>query len=259
MDTLFKTKDFKSLSVLLPVMNETVSLRETITIIEAGSKSDILEYILVVCSKTTPESLRVCQEFTTLNPSRFILHFQKLPFLGGAIREAFELARGSHTLMMASDLETNPKDVPNFIEKSKTNPDAIITASRWIQGGGFAGYSIVKWLLNFVFQKFFSLLYRTRLTDMTYGYRLFPTQLIKSIYWEELRHPFLFETILKPLCLGVAVIEIPSSWKARIEGESQNTFLRNFVYFRIGLKVRFYHKNRLLKASHGQVAEGIAA
>lgn len=241
-------KPFSKATILLPVINETVSLIKTVEIIETSSAGDVHEYILLVCKKTTPQSLKICEELVVRNPRRFILHFQKLPFLGGAVREGFEIASGSHVVMMASDLETNPEDVRHFIAEAKKNPQALITASRWIAGGGFSGYSKIKWLLNFIFQKFFSILYGTNLTDMTYGYRLFPTALVQSIHWEELRHPFLFETLLKPLRLKIPVIEIPSSWKARTEGESQNTFWRNFSYFDIGLKARFYGEDRLLKS-----------
>ena len=72
---------------------------------------------------------------------------------------------------------------------------------------------------------------------------------MQSIRWEELRHPFLLETLVKPLRLGVPIIEIPTLWKARTEGESQNPFLRNFVYFRIGLKTRFASRQSILKAA----------
>ena len=82
---------------------------------------------------------------------------------------------------------------------------------------------------------------------MTFGYRIFPTKLVRSIRWEEVRHPFLFETVLKPLRLGVKVKEIPSVWKARQEGESANTFFRNFEYFKTGIRIRFYSKNKILK------------
>jgi hypothetical protein len=122
-----------------------------------------------------------------------------------------------------------------------------VTASRWRAGGSFQGYSKVKLVCNWLFQKFFSVLFGTRLSDMTYAFRLFPTKLIQSIQWEELRHPFLFETLVKPLRLGVPVIEIPSVWKARTEGESQNTFFRNFVYFRTGLKTRCASRKAILK------------
>jgi hypothetical protein len=45
----------------------------------------------------------------------------------------------------------------------------------------------------------------------------------------------------------VPVIEIPSGWKARAEGKSQNTFFLNFLYFRTGLKTRFVNRKSLLK------------
>jgi hypothetical protein len=82
---------------------------------------------------------------------------------------------------------------------------------------------------------------------MTYAYRIFPTKLLQAIRWEELRHPLLFETVVKPLRLGVKVIEIPGIWRARTEGESQNTFARNFEYFRIGLRVRFATAQHILR------------
>lgn len=72
-------------------------------------------------------------------------------------------------------------------------------------------------------------------------------ELIQSIQWEEMKHPFFLETIVKPLRRGVEVVEIPTAWRARSEGESKNTFLRNFVCFRIGLKTRFASCHSILK------------
>jgi len=237
---------FKSVSVILPVINETLLLQETVDIIQADCGNDVLEYVIVVCDKTTPESLAVCSRLKAKYGERIKILKQTLPFLGGAMRDAFAFASGSHILMMASDMETAPDEVKYFIAAAKNHPEMIITGSRWIKGGGFQQYSYFKYLLNFIFQRLFSVLYRTKLTDMTYGYRLFPAPLVKSIRWEELRHPFLFETIVKPLRLGVEVIEVPSKWKARSEGGSQNTFMRNFEYFRIGFKTLFYSKEQIL-------------
>jgi len=243
-----KTQFFESVSVILPVMDETVSLTKTVDTILSGAAPDVVEFIIVVCDRTKPESLQTAAELLKRLPGRVSVHHQKLPFLGGAIREAFDLARGSHVIMMASDLETDPADVPTLISEAKRRPEAIITASRWRRGGRFENYSKVKLGANWVFQRLFAALFGTVLTDMTYGYRLFPTRVVQSIKWEELRHPFLFETIVKPLRLGIEVVEIPSVWKARTEGVSNNTFMRNFEYFRTGLKVRFASREALLRA-----------
>lgn len=236
---------FRGVSVLLPVMNETFSLRETVARLEACCGSDIQEFLLLVAPKTAPESLRVCEELVRERAGRMRLHQQVLPFLGGAIREGFGLAQGTHVVMMASDLETEPEAVARMIQLAKNDPALLITASRWVEGGGFRGYQPIKLVANFAFQRFFSLLYGVSLSDMTYGFRLFPTPLVQSIRWEELRHPFLLETLLKPLRLGVGVREIASVWRARTEGESQNPFFRNFAYFGIGLRVRFMSPERI--------------
>jgi glycosyltransferase involved in cell wall biosynthesis len=236
-----------SVSVILPVTDETFSLKQTVDIIAATCGSVIKEFIIVIYKKTTEESKKVIQQLENDYPGRIIVHTQRLPFLGGAVRTAFELTSGTHVVMMASDLETDPNLVQKLIEEEKQDPQMIVTATRWAKGGGFEGYNPLKFFLNYVFQKFFSLLYGVNLTDMTYGFRIFPAALVRSIHWEELRHPFLFETILKPLRLGVRVKEIPGVWAVRKEGESQNTFFRNFEYFPIGLKVRFRKKSKLLK------------
>ena len=233
-------------------MNETTSLDKTVKIILRDVKDKIEEIVIVVCKRTTSEALAAAKRLREELPELVVVHEQTLPYLGGAMREAFALARGSHLVLMASDLETDPNDVKELIAAAEKNPAAIIAASRWLKSGSFQGYSTVKWILNWIFQMIFAALYGKRLTDMTYAYRIYPTKLVQNIRWEELRHPFLFEAIVKPLRLGVEVIEIPSIWKARTEGESQNTFFRNFVYFRTGFKTRFLSKRSILKMEPAQ-------
>lgn len=239
--------EFESASIILPVVNETISLERTVEIILRDARDRICEILIVICARTTPESRSTIHELVGRYPHLIVVHSQKLPFLGGALREAFDLARGSHTVLMASDLETNPDELGQLIAEAELHPKAIIQASRWRKGGSFTGYSPLKLVLNRIFQSFFSILYGTRLSDMTFGYRVYPTKVIQSITWEELRHPFLLECLVKPLRLGVPVVEVTSIWTARIEGESQNTFFRNFVYFRTGLKTRFAGRQSLLK------------
>lgn len=234
----------ESVSIILPVINETVSLRQTVETILRDVKRDLIrEFIIVVCKRTTPEAMTVTAQLQAELGELVVVLPQKLPFLGGALRDAFDVARGSHLIIMGSDLETNPDEVHILIAEEQKNPAGIVTTSRWIRGGKFHGYSPVKLLCNWVFQRFFSLLYWTHLTDMTFGFRIMPTGLVQAIAWEEVRHPFNLECIVKPLRLGVPASEIPSIWNPRIEGESQNPFFRNFEYFRIGFKARFANKN----------------
>ncbi len=241
------TEEFSGVTVILPAVTETDSLDETALALKATSDPDIAEVLVVVCDRTTPESLARCRALDAQFGGRLRIHHQRLPFLGGAMREAFELATASHVIMMASDLETDPAVVPAFIEVAKKQPQVVVTASRWASGGGFSGYGPVRVAANWVFQRLTSLIYRTALTDATFGYRLFPTALVQAINWEGLRHEFLLETVLKPLRLGVEVVEVPTFWTPRREGESQNSLSTQARYLRTLLVERFQPRSRILR------------
>ena len=200
---------FTSASVVLPLMNETHSLETTVRVILQENGDKIKEILIVVCERTTPAALAAAQRLQSELGDRLVVHRQKLPFLGGAFRDGFELASGSHTIMMASDLETDPRDVKRLIAEAEKSPAAVVATSRWLRKGDFHGYSRCKLACNWLFQRCLARLYRTSLTDLTYAYRLMPTQRIQAVCWEELRHPFNLEVILKLLRLGVPAIEVP--------------------------------------------------
>jgi glycosyltransferase involved in cell wall biosynthesis len=235
-----------AVSVILPVVDETVSLRKTVEVLLAEDLQWIAEILLIVCQKTTPDAMSVCVELTQAHPQIIKTHSQQRPYLGGAMQDAFAWANGTHVLMMASDLETDPCTVKDLISKASEGYD-IVTATRWAGNGGFQGYEPTKYILNWIFQRGFRWLYRTSLSDLTYGFRIFKTEWVKRIAWEECRHAFLLETVLKPLRLGAHAIEIPTVWRSRTEGASHNSFWLNFLYFRIALKTRFRNRQELLR------------
>jgi glycosyltransferase involved in cell wall biosynthesis len=237
-----------TVTAILPVTDETTSLRKTVEVLLAENPREISEILIVACQRTTPAALAVAAELGREHAGLIQVRFQQRPFLGGALRDAFEWASGSHVLMMASDLETDPATVKELIAKAEDGYD-IVTATRWKGQGGFSGYNPFKRFLNAFFQMIFRILYGTTLSDLTYGFRIFKSPWVKTIDWEELRHPFLLETMLKPLRLGARVAEIPTTWRARTEGESHNPFWWNFVYFRVAVKTRFSNTRRLLRTN----------
>lgn len=237
----------RDVTIIVPVINETESLRETVYTLVLENIDDLAEILLVTAPITTAESMAVTYELFAQYPQHIRLMKQKLPYLGGAMRDAFDAVVGDYTLMMSSDLETDPHTVKEMIATMRRTGVDIVTTTRWVAVGGFSGYNPAKLILNFLFQRFFSLLYRTGLTDMTFGFRLYKTSIIRRIIWTELKHPFLLESLLKPLCLGATFIEIPSSWKARSEGVSQNSFLATFLYVRTAFKIFFTPVRRFVK------------
>jgi len=230
---------FTSASVVLPVINEVESLNRVVNAVFGQPGKNIREIIIVVCSKTTADSLAACHSLCEKYKGRIRILQQTLPFLGGALREGLAAVHSSHVVVMYSDGESAPHSIGALIREAERNPDAIISASRWLKESTFAGYSKIKYVLNYLFQKVFSLFYWTRVTDFTFGYRIYPVPLMQTIDWQETGHAFVFESIVKPLRLRIKIIEIPTCWRARHEGVSQcrpGMYLR---YLWVGLKVRF--------------------
>ncbi len=229
------------LSVLLPVINETNSLIKTVDyLLKIKEIKEIL--IIIDKEKTTKESKIISNELAVNSKIKIIA--QTLPFLGGAIRNGFEKSSQKYTVLMASDLETDPKILPKMIKYIKDYD--IVTVSRWRRKNSFKGYGIFKLLLNKIFQIMLQKMYKINLTDLTYGYRIFRSSLIKKINWEELKHPFLLETILKPIRLGCSIKEVDGLWRKRQEGYSSNTFLRNFLYCKTAFHVFVMSKKDIL-------------
>jgi glycosyltransferase involved in cell wall biosynthesis len=237
-----------SVSIIMPVMDETVSLRETVGILREEVQSNLHEIICVVSRFSTREAIGVCHELERAWPEVIKVRQQDRPFLGGALQDAFSWATGSYILLMASDLETDPYTAKRLIAEARTGWD-IVATTRWKEGGGFRGYNPVKFVLNWLFQKIVGALYGTSLSDLTYGYRIYRAEVLRDLEWSELRHPFLLECLLRPLLRGVTATEIPVRWEPRPEGESHNPFWRNFLYFRIALRLRF--RADRLNASQG--------
>lgn len=244
---------FKSATILMAAINETFSLIKTVEIIlKKCDLNDIGEFIVVVGDRSTPECICAAERAKQIAEKaglKFNIVYQTRPYAGGAYQDGIDRAIGSHIVMMSSDLETDPNSVSHLIVMAKRYPDDITVASRWLKKGAFKGYNPIKYVLNKVFQVFFSVYYGVHATDITYGYRIAPTKLYQSIKWEEYKHPFFLETAVKPIRLGVKIHEVPTNWVARREGKSQNSFFETFKYLRPAIKVRFLHKEDILKKS----------
>ena len=244
---VFMNRNPLRITFILPVLSETFSLQQTVGTIFRVAAEHVHEVFIVIAPRTTPESRAVIEEIRRQHGTQVRVHTQTLPFLGGAMQEAFALATGDYLMLMSSDLETDPTRIPAFVETMRQGCWDVVAASRWIAGGGFSGYDRKKLLFNYLFQQMFRLIYGTRLTDLTFAYRLYRREILAGINWQELKHPFLLECLLKPLRSGARVTEIPCFWTARAEGASANSFVESFRYLRIAVRVRLQPPSRTRK------------
>jgi dolichol-phosphate mannosyltransferase len=225
------------ISVVLPVYSETETVRQVVDWLRANLAARLGEILIILSPRSRAESRAVCSELEASDP-RIQLHIQQQnPGLGHAVREGLERARGDVVLLMDSDGEMENATILRMIAAIESENCGLVVASRWIRGGGFSGYSPVKYWLNWGFQQLFRVLFQTPIHDLTYGFKMIRGALARRIAWEGTLHEIACETTLKPIRLGVSVAEVPSRWTARTQGVSKNTFLRNFRYVAMALKI----------------------
>jgi len=236
------------LSVVVTVYSETFSLVETIERVLNNNRGYITEIILTVAPKSSAECFAICKDLAEKNPL-IKVHVQKnTPGVGWAIREGMELATGDYVALLSADLETEPEAVDRMVKKiEQTGCDAVI-GNRWLRGGGFRNYSKIKLVLNYIFQKMFQTFYLTKLGDLTYGFKILSSRICKQTNWEGTLHEIYIETTVKPLKDKYYIEQVPTIWIGRKEGESKNTFLKNFRYVKTAFKVLFQKSNKQKKS-----------
>lgn len=224
------------LSIVVTVFSETFSIDETLNILLGQDRNYIKEIILLASPRASEEAFTICNRWVAKEPRVRLVVQKNNPGIGWAYREGMLAATGNYVALMAGDLETEPAAVDRMVEKIvETGCDGVI-ASRWLPGGGFTNYDPFKYVLNWAFQEIFRLLFRTRLSDLTFGFKILSKEITEALDWESILHEICIETTLKPLKARYYLEQVPSVWVGREEGQSVNTLLRNFRYVKIALK-----------------------
>lgn len=242
--------EFTGVSIVLPTLKETDSFVTAVRMILEMNPGDVEEFIAVVCGRTNPDSFQSIEEGRKIAEAAGvplkILH-QTLPYFGGAIRDGFMAAKGSHVCMVTPDLDTAPDKLPEMIALAKQYPGDIIAGSRWRKGGGFVNYNGLKKVWNYLSQKFLDVLYLTTLSDFTWGNQMAPTKLYQAINFTEVKHPINMERVVIPLRLGIGFHEVGAVCRMPEDDETVNPLAANFAYLRPALRLRFAKKEDMVK------------
>ena len=225
-------------SVLVPAVDEVVSLARTVDEVQRRCSDAAGQIIIILCERTSLQCRQTAAQLVDRYPGVVVICEQRRGRLGGAFLEALQVAQGSHVVTMFSDLESDPGILPEMLAVAGRHPRDIISASRWLSGGGFQGYGQIKLAVNFLAQVFSRLLFRAAVTDFTLGYRVVPRSVLDSTRWEEAGHAFVYESILKPIRLGIRVREVPTIWRSRKEGRASGSWRTYLAYMRVAIRVR---------------------
>ncbi len=114
------------ISIIIPLLNEEESLGELYSLIsEVADKNNLSYEICFVDDGSTDKSLDVLKKLSQDNKNIKILSFRKNYGKSAALSEGFKLALGEFIITMDADLQDDPVEIPNLINKLNEGFDMV--------------------------------------------------------------------------------------------------------------------------------------
>jgi dolichol-phosphate mannosyltransferase len=157
-----------------------------------------------------------------------VLHRTGKLGLGTAYRAGFDraLAGGAgHVLQMDADFSHDPEALRALIAHAGAGADLVL-GSRYVPGGGIAGWSPARRAVSRVGCAYARTLLRVPVRDLTSGLKCFRAEALQAIGYEDVRaqgYAFQVELTYRALVRGLRVVEVPIAFSERRAGRSKLT------------------------------------
>jgi hypothetical protein len=208
-----------SISVVLPTLNEAANLPHVLTRIP-----EMVDEVLLVDGLSIDDTIAVAR---AIRPDvRVVL--QDGRGKGNALACGFAAASGDIIVMLDADGSTDPAEIPQFVETLLDGSD-FAKGSRFVDGGQSNDITVVRNVGNRLLRGAVNVLFRTRYTDLCYGYNAFWRHCLPHMHVT--CDGFEVETLINVRIArsGLAVTEVASVEHARIHGQSNLNALRDGV------------------------------
>jgi glycosyltransferase involved in cell wall biosynthesis len=213
--------DERTLSVVIPCYNERATIR---TILGRVAGVPVVREIIVVDDASrdgTRELLRdIAAEWPPAAPPLRLIFQPKNRGKGAALRTGFSHATAPLTIVQDADLEYDPREYPKLIRPILDGDADVVYGSRF---AGFPRRVLYYWhsLGNRILTTFSNMLTNLNLTDMETCYKVFKTEILKSIPLRSDRFGFEPEITAKAARLGCRIYEVPISYRGRTYAEGK--------------------------------------
>jgi glycosyltransferase involved in cell wall biosynthesis len=204
------------LSVIIPVYNEERTLRQ---LLDKVLKVGVEKEIIIVDDYSTDRSREIIGEYTKLENVKAVFHERNYG-KGKAIRSGIAHVTGNIVIIQDADLEYEPEDYPKLMKPiidGKTNvvygSRELGTTNRHSYFSFYIGGKFLSWMTN--------LLYGSNITDEPTCYKVFKSELLKSIDLKCERFEFCPEVTAKVLKRGQHIVELPIHYYPRTKNEGK--------------------------------------
>jgi glycosyltransferase involved in cell wall biosynthesis len=210
------------LTVVIPIYNEKDTIAEIIRRVQATGLAEEILLIDDGSKDGTRDYLRQIES----QPGIRVLYQEKNRGKGAALRAGFQAAQGDVILIQDADLEYNPLEYPSLLEPILSGTADVVYGSRFL--GGRHGVTMFWHMVaNQLLTLATNILYNSILSDMETGYKVFRSEIIKTIPLRANRFDFEPEITAKILKRKVKVFEVPISFYPREYAEGKKIGLRD--------------------------------
>ena len=169
-----------TLSVIVPVYNEEKLVIESLKRLD---KVDIINKVIVVDDCSTDNSYKLVTDFIINKNKYTLIKTSQNVGKGKAVAAAQSIIKTDYVTIHDADLEYFPEDLAQMYKKVENN--CLILGSRFI--GDYERSNLYKRTLfaNYFLSRLFSILYKTKITDIATCYKMMPTE-----FFRDFKNPF---------------------------------------------------------------------
>ena len=222
-------KNTFKLSVIIPCYNEKQTIESIIKkVIQSLKNYKFLNYeILIIDDHSKDGTIDVLKNLSQEEKISIYFHESNLG-KGAAIQTGLKYVTGDLIIIQDADLEYDPFEYNKLLLPFfETNAD-VVYGSRFLGGGKyvrihFFWHYLANKILTFICNLFINL----NLTDMETGYKVFKTDVLKSISLKEKTFSFEPEVTIKLSKKKYKFFEVPISYNGRSYQEGKKIGLKD--------------------------------